>query len=46
MHIQDSNHVIVIGAEKFSCEWTNLKVAINYREKSDGDGEVVSVELQ
>jgi tetratricopeptide (TPR) repeat protein len=46
MHIRDSNHVIVIGAEKFSCEWTNQRVAINYREKSDGDGEVVSVELQ
>ena len=46
MHVRDSNHVIVIGADKFSCDWTNQKVAVNYREKSTGEGDVVSLELQ
>ena len=46
MHIRDSNHVILIGADKFSCAWTSQKVAVNYREKSAGEGDVVSLELQ
>jgi tetratricopeptide (TPR) repeat protein len=46
MHVRDSNHVVLIGADKFSCDWTNQKVAVNYREKTDTEGQVVSLELQ
>jgi hypothetical protein len=37
---------IVIGADQFSCDWTNQKVAVNYRETGDGQGEIISLEIQ
>jgi Flp pilus assembly protein TadD len=37
---------IVIGADQFSCDWTNRKVAVNYRETGDGQGEIISLEIQ
>jgi Tfp pilus assembly protein PilF len=50
LHVADSRHVVVFGADEFSCAWKNKKVAINYREHREGmgsgDGDVVSVELQ
>ena len=46
MKVTDTNHVILIGADKFSCAWNKQKVALNYRETSDGEGSVVSLEIQ
>lgn len=46
MHIGDSKHVVVIGADELSCDWKNKSVAINYRERQDGDCDVVSLEVQ
>ncbi len=46
LHIYDSVHVTLLGADKFSCEWKGKSVAVNYRERPDGDGDVVSVEIQ
>jgi tetratricopeptide (TPR) repeat protein len=46
MRVADSKHVIVIGADNFSCGWTNQRVALNYRETSDGEGNVATVEIQ
>ncbi|MGD0470441.1 MAG: tetratricopeptide repeat protein [Terriglobales bacterium] len=46
MHIGDSKHVILIGADEFSCDWKNKSVSLNYRERQDGDGDVVSLEMQ
>jgi len=46
LHVRDSVHVIVIGADKFSCGWTNQRVAINYRESGEASGEIISVEIQ
>lgn len=46
VHIRDSAHVILIGADGFSCDWKNKNVAINYRERADGDGDAVSLEMQ
>lgn len=46
LHVRDTKHVVVIGADAFSCGWTDQKVAVNYRETGDGVGEVVSVEVQ
>ena len=46
MKVADTNHFILIGADKFSCAWTKQKVALNYRETSDGEGSVVSLEIQ
>ena len=46
LHARDDALVIVIGADKFSCEWTNQKVAVNYRETAEDCGEIISIELQ
>lgn len=46
VHVRDSAHVILIGADQFSCDWKDIKVAVNYRERGDGDGDVVSLEIQ
>lgn len=46
MHVGDSRHVILIGVDEFSCAWKDQSVAVNYRERQDGDGEVVSLEVR
>lgn len=46
VHVRDSAHVILIGADQFSCAWKDTKVAVNYRERPDGDGDAVSLEIQ
>jgi Tfp pilus assembly protein PilF len=46
LHARDSALVIVMGADKFSCEWTNQKVAVNYRKTGEGAAELISVEVQ
>jgi Flp pilus assembly protein TadD len=46
MYVENSARVIVIGADRFSCDWKNVGVAVNYRDRSDGGGDVMSVELQ
>ena len=46
MKVADSMHVIVIGAENFSCGWTDQKVALNYHETGEGEGSVMTVEIQ
>ncbi len=45
-HARDGTRVIVIGADNLSCQWTNRRVAINYRQTGETTGELVSVELQ
>ncbi len=46
MHVGDSKHVVLIGADEFSCDWKNKSVALNYRQRQDGEGDVVSLEMQ
>ena len=46
VHVSDSDHLVLIGADKFSCEWRDKKVAVNYRDRDDGDGDAVSLEMQ
>lgn len=46
VHVRDTAHVILIGADQFSCGWKDIRVAVNYRERPDGDGDVVSLEIQ
>ena len=46
MTAKDKSKLIVIGADALSCDWQNRKVATNYRGKGDGQGELVSLELQ
>jgi tetratricopeptide (TPR) repeat protein len=46
LHISDSKHLVLIGADEFSCDWKNKDVSLNYRERQDGGGDVVSLEIQ
>jgi tetratricopeptide (TPR) repeat protein len=46
LHVRDAARAIVMGADQLSCEWKNKNVAINYRERLDGDGDLVSIEIQ
>lgn len=46
MRVKDTDHMVVMGADAFSCTWKQEKVAINYRESGDATGAVVSIELQ
>ena len=46
MKIANKSHVVLIGADQFSCSWTRRKVAINYREGEAGGINVISLEIQ
>jgi Flp pilus assembly protein TadD len=46
MNVPDRNHLVLIGADTFSCDWKKQKAAVNYRETSEGEGSVVSLEIQ
>jgi tetratricopeptide (TPR) repeat protein len=46
LKVADKAHVILIGADQFSCEWSNKKVAVNYRQNDAGDTNVMSLEIQ
>jgi len=38
--------LVLVGADAFSCSWSNRPVAVNYRESSPTTGDLVSLELQ
>ncbi|HEY6970094.1 MAG TPA: tetratricopeptide repeat protein [Candidatus Angelobacter sp.] len=46
MKVGDINHMLLFGADQFSCDWKKRKALINYREASANEGNVVSVEIQ
>jgi Flp pilus assembly protein TadD len=48
MNVADRNHLVLIGADDFSCSWEKKKVALNYRavSNSENEGDVVSLEIQ
>jgi hypothetical protein len=45
MKIADKSHVVLIGADKFSCSWSKQKVAVNYREGDHGEINIISLEI-
>jgi len=46
MKVADRGHVILIGADEFSCSWSKKKVAVNYLETAEGEGSVISLEIR
>lgn len=46
MQVSDSKHILLIGADEFSCSWDRQKVALNYRPTGDFAGSVISIEVQ
>jgi len=41
-----SKKLILIGADDFSCSWTNRKVSVNYRKSGSDQGSLVSLEFE
>jgi hypothetical protein len=46
LQVRDSKHVLVIGADSFSCSWRRQNVALNYWETGEAAGNVISIEVQ
>jgi tetratricopeptide (TPR) repeat protein len=46
MSTSDRKKLVLLSEDTFSCEWKNRKAAVNYREAMDGEGELVSLEMQ
>jgi tetratricopeptide (TPR) repeat protein len=46
LHTANSAKTVIIGADQLSCSWTKQKVAVNYRETGDGQGDIISLEVQ
>jgi Flp pilus assembly protein TadD len=44
--VADTNHVVLLGADSFSCSWSKRKIALNYTETAAGEGRAISLELQ
>ena len=45
MHVRNTKSVAIIGADKFSCDWRNQPVAINYSILGENNFSVISIEL-
>jgi hypothetical protein len=42
----DYKSLLLIGADKFSCDWNNRSVSVNYKPGGSSDGDLVSVEVR
>jgi hypothetical protein len=42
----DYKSLVLIGADSFSCSWTDRSVSVNYKTGGLSDGDLVSVELR
>jgi tetratricopeptide (TPR) repeat protein len=46
MRVANTSKAVVIGADQFSCDWKIQRVAVNYRETGEGEGDIISLEIQ
>jgi hypothetical protein len=42
----DYKSLLVMGTDKFSCDWKDVPVSVNYRASKAGEGDLVSIEVQ
>jgi hypothetical protein len=45
-HTGDRARLVLLGADTFSCDWKDKKVAVNYRSSGATAGDLVSLEIQ
>lgn len=45
LYAPDMKKLLLIGEDNFSCEWTNRKASVNFRQTAEGRGEIISLEL-
>ena len=46
LHTDNYKSLLLVGAEEFSCQWTDRPVVVNYKAGGKADGDLVSVEVQ
>jgi tetratricopeptide (TPR) repeat protein len=48
MKLRTENYksLLLVGADEFSCEWTDRPVVVNYKAGGKSDGDLVTVEVQ
>jgi tetratricopeptide (TPR) repeat protein len=46
LHVPNGKKAMIIGADELSCDWKGQNVAVNYRETGDGQGDLISLEIQ
>jgi Flp pilus assembly protein TadD len=46
LHAAQAKKILMLGADAFDCGWTARRVAVNFRESAEAEGDLVSVELQ
>jgi tetratricopeptide (TPR) repeat protein len=46
LRVANYKSLLVMGEDQFSCDWTNRKVAVNYKAGPGGEGDLVSLEIQ
>ena len=46
LRVANTVKLVLIGADKFSCDWSHKKVALNISPTSDDEGTVISLEVQ
>ncbi|PYY00773.1 MAG: hypothetical protein DMG63_04970, partial [Acidobacteria bacterium] len=42
----DRNKLVLMGADTFSCDWSNRNAGVNYRASGNATGELVSLEIE
>ncbi len=42
----DYKSLLLIGADTFSCDWTNRAISVNYKPGGVADGDLMSVEVR
>jgi tetratricopeptide (TPR) repeat protein len=46
LRTEDYKALLLIGEDRFSCEWKSRRVLVNYKAGGKADGDLVSLELQ
>ena len=45
LHAADRRKLVLINADKFSCDWKDVKASANYRDSGNLEGDLVTLEL-
>lgn len=46
LRTENYKSLLLVGADEFSCEWTDRPVVVNYKAGGKSDGDLVTVEVQ
>jgi hypothetical protein len=46
LRTENYSALVILGSEKFSCEWKHLQMSVNYKPGGKSDGDLVSLEIQ